>query len=101
MVIHHNTQVDLSFSIDWLYFVVVYKDDLICNSVFIETTTRKIETMIRYEAKTPHKAFVGCEDTIEEAKAYIQSLIDCGVEILKVEYFDKDERLNAIRNGEI
>ena len=101
MVIHYNTQVDLSFSIDWLYFVVVYKDDLICNSVFIETTTRKIETMIRYEAKTPHKAFVGCEDTIEEAKAYIQSLIDCGVEILKVEYFDKDERLNAIRNGEI
>ena len=85
MVIHYNTQVDLSFSIDWLYFVVVYKDDLICNSVFIETTTRKIETMIRYEAKTPHKAFVGCEDTIEEAKAYIQSLIDCGVEILKVE----------------
>ena len=57
--------------------------------------------MIRYEAKTPHKAFVGCEDTLEEAKAYIQSLIDCGVEILKVEYFDKDERLNAIRNGEI
>jgi len=57
--------------------------------------------MIRYEAKTPHKAFVGCEDTLAEAKAYIQSLIDAGVEILSVEYFDKDERVNAIRNGEV
>jgi len=57
--------------------------------------------MIRYEVETPHKSFVGCEDTIEEAKEYIQSLIDCGIEILKVEYFDKDERINAIRNGEI
>ena len=57
--------------------------------------------MIRYEAKTPHKAFVGCEDTLAEAKAYIQSLMDAGVEILSVEYFDKDERVNAIRNGEV
>jgi|TARA_R110002050_G_scaffold218592_1_gene354502 hypothetical protein len=57
--------------------------------------------MIRYEVKTPHKSFVGCEDTIEEAKEYIQSLINCGVEILKVEYFDRDDRVDAIRKGEV
>jgi hypothetical protein len=55
--------------------------------------------MIRYEVKTPHKAFVGCEDTIEEAKAYIKSLVDADVQILKVEYFDRDERIAAIENG--
>ena len=55
--------------------------------------------MIRYEAETPHKAFVGCEDTIEEAEAYIQSLIDCGVEIIRVDYYDRDHRLEEIRNG--
>ena len=57
--------------------------------------------MIRYEVKTPHKSFVGCEDTIEEAKEYIQSLINCGVEILKVEYFDRNDRVDAIRKGEV
>jgi len=57
--------------------------------------------MIRYEAETPHKAFVGCEDTIEEAKAYIQSLIDCGVEIIRVDYYDRDHRLEEIRNGRV
>tara|TARA_R110002012_G_scaffold264972_1_gene448406 strand:- start:300 stop:473 length:174 start_codon:yes stop_codon:yes gene_type:complete len=57
--------------------------------------------MIRYEAKTPHKAFVGCEDTMEEAKAYIQSLIDADVEIISVEYFNNAERVKAIRNGEV
>ena len=57
--------------------------------------------MIRYEVKTPHKSFVGCEDTIEEAEEYIQSLINCGVEILKVAYFDRDDRVDAIRNGNV
>jgi len=57
--------------------------------------------MIRYEAQTPHKAFVGCEDTQAEAEAYIQSLIDAGVEIVSVSYYDKEERVNAIRNGEV
>lgn len=57
--------------------------------------------MIRYEAQTPHKAFVGCEDTQAEAEAYIQSLIDAGVEIVSVSYYDKQERENAIRNGEV
>ena len=55
--------------------------------------------MIRYEVKTPHKSFVGCESTIEEAKNYIASLVDAGVEILKVEYFDRDERVTNIRKG--
>jgi hypothetical protein len=55
--------------------------------------------MIRYEVKTPHKAFVGCEDTLEEATAYIAGLIEAGVEILKVEYFDKEQRITDIRNG--
>ena len=57
--------------------------------------------MIRYEAQTPDKAFVGCEDTLAEAKAYIQSLIDAGVEIISVSYYDKEERVNAIRNGDV
>jgi len=55
--------------------------------------------MIRYEAKTPHKSIVGCEPTIGEAKDYIAGLIEAGVEILKVEYFDRDERVDAIRKG--
>jgi len=55
--------------------------------------------MIRYEVKTPHKSFAGCESTIEEAKNYIASLVEAGVEILKVEYFDRDERVAAIRAG--
>ncbi len=57
--------------------------------------------MIRYEAKTPHKAFVGYEDTIEDAKAYIQSLIDADVEIVSVSYYDREAREAAIRNGEV
>ena len=57
--------------------------------------------MIRYEVKTPHNAFVGCEDTMEEAKAYIQSLIDADVDIISVEYFNNAERVKAIRNGEV
>ena len=56
--------------------------------------------MIRYEVTTIYKSFVGCEDTQEEAEQYIKSLIDCGVEILKVEYFDRDQRISQIRNGE-
>jgi len=55
--------------------------------------------MIRYEVKTPHKSFVGCESTIEEATDYIASLVEAGVEILKVEYFDRDERVANIRKG--
>ena len=55
--------------------------------------------MIRYEVKTPHKTFAGCEGTIEEAKAYINALTDAGVEILNVEYFDKDQRIADIRAG--
>ena len=61
----------------------------------------KDQTMIRYEVKTPHKSFVGCEDTMTEAVDCIQSLIDAGVDILSVEYFDRDERVAAIRNGEV
>ena len=57
--------------------------------------------MIRYEAKTPHKAFVGYEDTIKDAKAYIQSLIDADVEIVSVSYYDREAREAAIRNGEV
>jgi len=41
MGIHYNTQLDLSFSINWIYFVVVYKDELICNSVFIDNDKSK------------------------------------------------------------
>ncbi len=54
--------------------------------------------MVRYEVKTPHKSFVGCEPTLKEAKRYIASLVEEGVEILDVEYYDRDERVAAIRN---
>ena len=57
--------------------------------------------MIRYEVNTPHKTFAGCEGTIEEAKAYINALTDAGVEILNVEYFDKDQRIADIRAGKV
>ncbi len=56
--------------------------------------------MIRYEVKTIHTAFVGCEDTMQEAKAYITALKDDGVEILSVEYYDLDERINFIRTDD-
>ena len=57
--------------------------------------------MIRYEVETIHKSFVGCEDTMEEAKSYIQSLIDAGVEIVKVEYYDHAQRIADIREGKV
>ena len=55
--------------------------------------------MIRYEVKTPYKSFVGCEPTLEEAKDYITALEEAGVEIIKVEYFDKEQRVADIRAG--
>lgn len=55
--------------------------------------------MIRYEAKTPHKTFVGCEDTMEEAKAYIEATKAAGVEIIEVNYYDNAQRVADIRAG--
>ena len=55
--------------------------------------------MIRIEIKTPHKSFVACESNMMEAKAYVQGLIDNDVEILKVEYFDRESRIADIRAG--
>lgn len=57
--------------------------------------------MIRYEAKTQHKSFTGCENTMKDAKAYIQSLTENGVSILSVEYFDNDQRIADIRAGRV
>jgi len=57
--------------------------------------------MTRYEVKTNHKRFAGCEGTIEEAKAYIASLEKAGVTILEVNYFDNDQRLADIRAGKV
>jgi len=57
--------------------------------------------MTRYEVKTPHKSFAGCEDTIEEAKAYIAAIKKAGVEVLEVNYFDNDQRIADIRAGKI
>jgi hypothetical protein len=57
--------------------------------------------MIRYEVETIHEHFVGCEDTMEEAKAYIQSLIDAGVEIIDVQYYDRAQRVEDIRAGRV
>jgi len=57
--------------------------------------------MIRYEVQTNHKSFTGCEATLEDAKAYIQALVDNGVEIVSVEYFDRDERIADIQKGRV
>ena len=32
--------------------------------------------MTRYEIKTNNKSFAGCESNLEDAKAYVQGLID-------------------------
>jgi hypothetical protein len=55
--------------------------------------------MIRIEVKTPHTSFVACEDTMEEAKSYIAAIVSAGGELVKVEYFDNDERVANIRAG--
>ena len=57
--------------------------------------------MIRYEVETIHKSFAGCEDTMKEAKEYIQSLIDAGVEIIDVQYYDHAQRIEDIKAGRV
>lgn len=57
--------------------------------------------MIRIEAKTAHKSFANYEATIEDAKAYVEGMIEAGVEFIEVNYFDRDEREAAIRRGEV
>lgn len=57
--------------------------------------------MIRAEVKTTNKSFVFCEDTEEEARAYVAALEENGVEIVHVEYFDRDARIAAIQSGEV
>ena len=56
---------------------------------------------IRYEVITEHRSFAGIEPTVSQARAYVQSLVDAGVVINKVRYYDNDERLNDIRYGDI
>ena len=55
--------------------------------------------MIRAEVTTTNKSFTFNESTLAEAKAYTQAMIDNGVVILKVEYFDRDQRHADIRDG--
>ena len=46
MGIHYNIKLDLSFSIDWIYFVVVYFYDLIVHSVFINSEKKQIASNV-------------------------------------------------------
>mgnify|MGYP003647972428 FL=1 len=55
--------------------------------------------MVRYEVKTTHKSFVGCEDTIKDAKAYIEGIKKAGVEVLEINYFDNAQRIADIKTG--
>ena len=57
--------------------------------------------MIRYEVKTVHNSFTGCEHTMIEAEKYINSLIDAGVEMIEVNYFNRDTRVKASRDEEV
>lgn len=57
--------------------------------------------MTRYEVKTPHKTFAGCESTIEDAKAYVAAMVEAGVEVLKVDYFDNETRIADIQAGRV
>ena len=57
--------------------------------------------MIRAEVQTSTRNFVFCEDTETEARAYIDRLKANGIDVKKVEYFDRDERIAAIRAGQV
>ena len=57
--------------------------------------------MTRYEITTPHKSFAGCESNLEDAKAYVAALVEAGVEVLTVNYFDNDARVADIRAGRV
>ncbi len=57
--------------------------------------------MTRYEIKTPHKCFAGCESTLKDAEAYVAALVDAGVEIISVDYFDNETRVADIRAGRV
>ena len=54
---------------------------------------------IRYEVVSDSRKFVGSLPTLIEARAYVKDLVDAGVVIYKVRYYDNDERLNDIRYG--
>ena len=56
--------------------------------------------MIRYEVQTASSHFVMCDSTLQEAKDYIQSLIDEGVEVVSVSSYDRDVRVDNIRHGD-
>jgi len=55
--------------------------------------------MIRAEIKTPHKAFVFCEETLADAQEYTAAMVANGVTVLKAEYFDRETRVADIRAG--
>ena len=56
---------------------------------------------IRYEIVSDSRKFAGALPTLTEARAYVKDLVDAGVVIYKVRYYDNDERLNDIRYGDI
>jgi hypothetical protein len=55
--------------------------------------------MIRYEVKTKHKSFVGCESTLAEAKAYIRTCIENGLEVISARFYDNERRVADIMAG--
>ena len=57
--------------------------------------------MIRVEICFPEKKTVFYEATIQEAKAYVRALIENGVDVIKVEYFDRDKREADIAAGKV
>ena len=54
---------------------------------------------IRYEIVSDSRKFAGSLPTLIEARSYVKDLVDAGVVIYKVRYYDNDERLNDIRYG--
>ena len=57
--------------------------------------------MIRIEISFSSKSVALYESTLEEAKAYVRALKENGVEVIKVEYFDKDTREADIKAGRV
>jgi len=51
--------------------------------------------MIRYEVRSPStsRLIVGDESTMEQAVAYVAAMVEAGVEVTDVQYYDRDARI--------
>ena len=55
--------------------------------------------MIRIEVQTNHKTFVTCEEDMDKAVAYVDSIRKDGVVVIRATYYDRDQRVQDVRDG--